>query len=754
MKQTVKLRNERQLRFSFQLCALLLCLWCGPSFSNAAERFGDIDITPITLATGETHHGYREFRILIENHSLKSTHQVTLVFPERPYNSGNSISRLSRTVAVGPSSSAMVPLWQPPLPINGNNQMRLLVDDDVAGTINLPDASRHLTSAYSGPAAYRYGSSPAAPTAILVSRSLNFDDLNHAFNSKVGVVDYSAQMATGPRDSSSGMTPTAWMPDPSSSGLHWIELNYAAPQTAKGVRIWPTMPLPSSTKIIITGISGTNLFQTNTAPTRGRMNNHEISFALTAEPVKTVRLEFGPGPPGAISIDAVELIGASGGAWASSALASSDASAAYGSGSGRGLPSRGLLRSELPMSQWSESWLSYSPYDAIALNQADLKMLSPAAFNALWSYVECGGNLFIFGATSVPDPWRSFPKNEVEHGESRNIGLGRCFIFEQENISKLTSGTVKEMTDAIDFSGRYWQALPDEDAANQSFPVIANFRVPVRSTVFIMLLFVIAIGPVNLIVLSRMNRRTWLLWTIPAISFVTCLSVFAYSFLREGVTPDTRISGLTILNQSTWRAASIGYTAFYCPLTPSQGLFFGSDTEATPLVERWNYRSGTDREMDWTQGQHLGRGWVSARVPAHFELRKSETRRERLEIENQNGQLTVVNGLGATIQSLWLADTQSRIYSATNILAGQKAALTLTTETLKKNEQLGARTLLEKCGAQADLSDATTYLLPNTYLAEMNANPFFENGLGPKAQSSRTKSHAVVFGTLEQPAKP
>ena len=284
--------------------------------------------------------------------------------------------------------------------------------------------------------------------------------------------------------------------------------------------------------------------------------------------------------------------------------------------------------------------------------------------------------------------------------------------------------------------------------------MIDNYHVPVRSTVFVMLLFVIAIGPINLIVLSRSNRRTWLLWTIPAISFLTCLLVFVYSFLREGVTPDTRIAGVTILDQANRRAASVGLTAFYCPLTPSQGLFFSSDTEATPLVETWNYGRGTSREVDWTQGQHFGRGWVSARVPAHFYLRKSETRRERLEFETQNGQTIIVNGLGATIKNLWLADSGSHVFMATNISAGQKFTLAASTTLLKKEEQLGAHSLLEKCGAQADISDGTQFLQPNTYVAELETNPFFENGLGSKAQSARTKSRAVVFGTLAPPATP
>jgi hypothetical protein len=123
-----------------------------------------------------------------------------------------------------------------------------------------------------------------------------------------------------------------------------------------------------------------------------------------------------------------------------------------------------------------------------------------------------------------------------------------------------------------------------------------------------MLAFVIIIGPVNIIYLSRHKRRTQMLWTIPAISFATTLLVFAYSLLHEGITPDTRIVGMTVLDQTSHHAVTIGGTAFYCPLTPSGGLHFDFETEATPLI-RIGYGSGTAREVDWTQSQHLGRGW-------------------------------------------------------------------------------------------------------------------------------------------------
>ena len=83
---------------------------------------------------------------------------------------------------------------------------------------------------------------------------------------------------------------------------------------------------------------------------------------------------------------------------------------------------------------------------------------------------------------------------------------------------------------------------------------------------------------------------------------VTTLLVFAYSLLREGITPDTRIAGMTLLDQVNHRAATIGVAAFYCPLTPSSGLHFDFGTEASPLVTVGYGSGGSSREVDWSTG--------------------------------------------------------------------------------------------------------------------------------------------------------
>jgi hypothetical protein len=359
----------------------------------------------------------------------------------------------------------------------------------------------------------------------------------------------------------------------------------------------------------------------------------------------------------------------------------------------------------------------------------------------------------LFGKTALPAAWHPSQEKLLTGGVSCSIGFGRCFAFDSENPSQLDPASILLLREAVRDSARYWQSLPtDTGSANALLPVVESLKIPTRGIVIIMMAFVVIIGPVNIIYLNRRKRRTWMLWTIPAISFATTLLVFAYSLFREGITPDIHIAGLTVIDQTSHQAATIGGTAFYCPLTPSGGLYFDFETEATPLVQI-GYGSGFSRVVDWTQSQNLQSGWVSARVPAYFHLRKAETRRERIQIVSENGKLQIVNSLGAPIKSLWLADANGKIFQASNVAAGQEASI-LPTGT-QANKQKGLRAMFADSGfsAKSDPSnlDAETYLLPDSYVAILDGNPFIENALGPTSRTKHIKSSAVVFGILESP---
>jgi hypothetical protein len=153
--------------------------------------------------------------------------------------------------------------------------------------------------------------------------------------------------------------------------------------------------------------------------------------------------------------------------------------------------------------------------------------------------------------------------------------------------------------------------------------------------------------------------------------------------------------------------------------------------------------------VDWTQDQHLASGWVRARVPAHFVLRKSENRRERLTVRAEvDGRLSVVNGLGASIAKLFLADREGRWYSAEGIPAGAAAAVTAETQPLGKAQRRSLRDLYGAnwvAGISSLRERPADYLRPGTYLAVLEGNPFVEAAL-PGARP--VKCETVVFGIL------
>jgi hypothetical protein len=83
--------------------------------------------------------------------------------------------------------------------------------------------------------------------------------------------------------------------------------------------------------------------------------------------------------------------------------------------------------------------------------------------------------------------------------------------------------------------------------------------------------------------------------------------------------------------------------------------------------------------------------------------------------------------------------------------AGQKASL-LAVSGVAAVGGAGAAGLFHEIGFAADKdfvgSNAKKYLLPGTYVAKLDGNPFIENALGAAASPKRTRAAAIVYGIL------
>jgi len=420
-----------------------------------------------------------------------------------------------------------------------------------------------------------------------------------------------------------------------------------------------------------------------------------------------------------------------------------------------------------PTSEWSGNWVGYSGFDAVALTGEEMHEAPDAVRSALWRFAECGGSLLIIGPWEIPPQWRSrrvLSSIEAEEGwasvgkkvrlslpeaaQTYNVGFGQVTTIDAANVKSLLPAHWMMVKLSWKNSRPTRIEYYNITDINKDFPVVERIGIPVRGLFVLMLAFVVVIGPINLILLARRRKKIWMLWTVPVIALVACLAVTGFALLGEGLSATSRTEAFTILDESSHRAMTVGWTAFYAPIAPRDGLHFGYDTElALVAPETWRYRGGGgDRTIDLSNDQHLDSGWITARVPTYFKFRKGETRRERLTVRRSGDSISVVNGLGEDIRELWLADHDGEVYSAKEIWAGAEKKMNPANIRLMENkaslrELFTGTPWLE--GMKAVERGPQGYLAPGCYLATLDRSPFVEEGL--KGVETR-KGRALVYG--------
>ena len=409
-------------------------------------------------------------------------------------------------------------------------------------------------------------------------------------------------------------------------------------------------------------------------------------------------------------------------------------------------PTVRFARAEQAVGAWSPHWLAYSRYDGVALSAEEYQQAPDGVRDALRRYTEAGGTLLIFGA-GPPDAARAGERLRV-----RPVGFGAILYGRDTDAAAYGDGDVREIAARLNV---YRQS--DQWRRRLSLDGLPGLRgafargIPFRTIFLLMLVFGVTIGPLNLFYAHRRRRPVQLLWTTPALSFTATALLLAWGLLSEGTTPSARLESLTLLDQSERRAATLGLIAWYCPIAPAGGLRFSADTE----IEIAGERDQGGYVLDWTRDQHLARGWVSARTPAAVFARKVEPRRERLRVAREGDRLRVVNGLGADIASLWLADRDGRIHQGIGIPAGAEALLdprglrAAASPTYTGSYGLGGEPWA--AAWEALTNDPAAALRPGEYLALLDDSPFLETGLEGRLKAQRRARVLGVLGPEDLP---
>ena len=418
-----------------------------------------------------------------------------------------------------------------------------------------------------------------------------------------------------------------------------------------------------------------------------------------------------------------------------------------------------IKKTRLPVTQWSRHWLGFSPYAAIMVNQSSLDQMPRSVREALWGYVRTGGHLLLVNGqpSALPPAWRgsSMPSPTPDNLIRRYaVGFGTCWLCPASDMAGWDDTTWKVFQRSFLSTSKALQTQ-DTTNVNQAFPVVDHLGVPVRGLLAILGVFALVVGPLNIYLLRRKQRKIWLFATAPLLAFLFSAGVFGYATFSEGWTGVRRFTSFTILDQRARRATTIGWLGYYCPLTPGGGLHFSTQTELTPQIapaNPWENRSQGSRFVDWSSDQHLTSGWIAARVPTFFIVRKDAASRARVAIsKSQSGQVTAVNGLGKAIETLVYADQAGQMYSAGPIAAGATATLKSQGASAPAPRDLGV-----ELPADFSSSDWASMIqrLPNTlanrpeqgsYVAVLDASPFVEPGL---KSTRRRSAPSVVLGIV------
>jgi hypothetical protein len=398
---------------------------------------------------------------------------------------------------------------------------------------------------------------------------------------------------------------------------------------------------------------------------------------------------------------------------------------------------------------WSSNWLAYTRYDGVLVTADELKAMPAGVRDALWQYVETGGFLFVVGPADLRGLSAvAETKTDAAGWKSVRAGFGQCLVSPNARYDEWDHPQFVRLSEGWKNSLSLWRGPRGSTNAHLEFPVVEDLGIPVKGLFVLMLLFVLGIGPINLLMLIRWKRRIWMLWTTPLISLCTCAAVFGYMLISEGWHGQMRTETLTLLDETTHRATTIGWTGFYSPLTPGGGLHFKYETEVIPQRYFEDSRRGTGRSctIDWSEDQHFAAGWIEARVPAHFKIRKSKIQRERVDLERQaDGRWSMFNYLAADIRRFWYADDRGQLHAAEDVAAGAQAILRLT----EKECQIPAKDMQSALSGNWMLSmrqmanEPQHYLRPGLYLAEVDDSPFLEDAL-PEAK--KRKAHALILG--------
>ena len=288
--------------------------------------------------------------------------------------------------------------------------------------------------------------------------------------------------------------------------------------------------------------------------------------------------------------------------------------------------------------------------------------------NKGWDIQPCG-----WGAEIICQPFNQ------EHMDKINAFL------EQKKTSEFSSFGSSGLADAGVELNPFWQHLEQEvfpavqEQPFQAGNLLSNFQrylslpvpeINIRALLFIMLLFVIVIGPINYYYFHRRKQKLLMLLSTPLLSLVFCLLVVLFINFSEGWEATAQSAAITLLDQNHGLATTKAICGIYSPTTIRDDFQFTAQ-------DRLVFSNIKNLQLLDKPGQVFSPSLVRPRIPVYYAVSRTENRQERLNLREVPEGLEVINGLGGPLDQLVVHWPGNLCYlSTTPIAPGEKIILT------------------------------------------------------------------------------
>ncbi len=432
-----------------------------------------------------------------------------------------------------------------------------------------------------------------------------------------------------------------------------------------------------------------------------------------------------------------------------------------------------VIFAEADCKQWPQDRLDYSCLDVILLTPAELSAAPDGVQTALRQFVLAGGVLWLFDCENQKEDldkieWIAQLKEETKPNQMEEYNQLQCLeypvAFGRVVLSNFTPDNfrlqylpknsnkqiITDIYQCFDFQSSsriIWFDREDVNEWHKSFPIANDLSIPVLGIGFVIFLFVMLAGPVNLFLLTKYNKRIWLLATVPALSFLFASAILMYVILSEGFKTDTRIAAGSYLDQRNGMYSSMMQYGFYARTSP-RNVVFDSNDELN-IVDDNN--DNARLSIDWTSGkQVIHSHFVPVRKPAYYKVRKSGTTRLKLDFDFNAENPYVVNGLGKDVDQLFVRSADGSLWRAESIKAGQKAQLTSVNQFFdeaNKKQPLAYPACIASSTwsfSKTSVTNLSKTLPPQCYIATFDSpGPFANKGI---SHAKEKESFAFLMG--------